>query len=155
AILQFAKLVHGEETHARKISFLPENAVEFDGMADRFVNLKAELRAAQDDRAGFFRTLRGGVKRHSFFAGASGIADKIERFDELLAFESVLAAEAIGIRTLLNFAAGKTGGNDSGAGLHFHLMNHRADGRNENLVDFAEGHRAFGERDAFRAPHFP
>ena len=66
----------------------------------------------------------------------------------------MLAAKAIGIRALLNFAASKTGGDDSGARLHFDLVNHGADRRDEKLVDFAKRHRAFGERDAFRSSHF-
>ncbi len=101
----------------------------------------------------FSGTLGGGVKRDRFFAGATSVADQVERFDQLVAFERVLAAEAIGIRPLLNFAARKTGGDDSGARLHFDLVNHGADGRDEELIDFAKRHRAFGERDAFRAPH--
>ena len=38
--------------------------------------------------------------------------------------------------------------------MHLHLMNHRADAGNEELVNALEGHGAFGERDAFYAHHF-
>src|ERR1700751_998739 len=117
-------------------------------MPNRFVNLKAQLRASEDNRAGFLRTLGGGLKRDRFFARATSVADQVERFDQLVAFEGVLAAEAIGVRPLLNFAARETGGDDSGALLHFDLVDHGADARNEKLVYFAEGHRAFSERDA-------
>ncbi len=51
AVFQFAQLFGGQETHAGEIRFLPEHAVEFDGMADRFVNLQAKLRAAQNNGA--------------------------------------------------------------------------------------------------------
>ena len=51
AVFQFAQLFDGEKAHAREIRFHAEDAVEFDGMADGFVNLQAELRAVENDGA--------------------------------------------------------------------------------------------------------
>ena len=84
------------------------------------------------------RALRRGVQRDRFFGDALRIANQIERLDEFVALQHVLAAEAIGIRTLLNFVARKAGGHDSRAGLHLHLMNRRADAGDEKLLDAAE-----------------
>src|SRR5215472_13365357 len=66
----------------------------------------------------------------------------------------MLSAETIRIGALLNFAAGEACRDNSRARLHFDLMNHRADGRNEDLVDFAESHRALCQSDPFHSAHF-
>ena len=137
-----------------KFASMPEHAVELDGMADGFVNLQAELRAIENDRALAFGALRGRMQRDGFFADARRVADQIERFDQFVAAQHVLPAEAIRIRTLLNFASGERRGDDSRAGLHLHLMNRRADARNEKLLDAAKRHRAFGERHALHFAHF-
>ena len=61
------QLVERQKTGAGKIRFLAQDAIEFDGMADGFVNLQAQLAAAQNQRARFFRALRRGVQRDRFF----------------------------------------------------------------------------------------
>ena len=71
AVLQLSQLIHGEKTHAREIRFHAEDAVELDGMADGFVNLQPELRAAQNNRALAFGALRGGVQRDGLLGDAS------------------------------------------------------------------------------------
>ena len=148
------ELIERQEAHAREIRFHAEDAIEFDGMADGFVNLQAELRAVQNDRARAFRALRGRMQRDGFFGDALRVAGQIERFDQFVAREHVLAAKAIRIGALLNFAARETGGDDSRARLHFHLMNRGADARSEKLLDAAERHRAFGQRYALHFAHF-
>ena len=82
------------------------------------------------------------------------VAGEVERFDQLVALQHVLAAEAIRIRALLNFGAGETGRDDSRAGLHLDLMNGRASARREQLLDAAKRHRAFRDGDALHAAHF-
>ncbi len=101
-----------------------------------------------------FGTLRGGMQRDALFGDAPGVADQVERFDQLVALQHVLAAEAIRIGALLDFGARETGGHDSRAGLHLDLMNRRAGAGGEQLLDAAEGHRAFGDGDALHAAHF-
>ncbi len=65
----------------------------------------------------------------------------------------MLAAKTIGIGTLLDFVFLKTGGRDARAGLHFALMNHRTKRGDEDLLDAAKGHAAFGERNAGDGAH--
>ena len=123
AVLQLAQLLGSEKTHPREIRFHSEDTVELDGMPDRFVNLQAKLRAAEDDRALSLRALRGGVQRDTFFGDARCVADEVERFDQLVALQHVLAAEAIRIRALLDFGALEAGGDDARARLHLDLVN--------------------------------
>ncbi len=48
AVAQAAELIEREEAHAGVVGFAAQNAVELDGMADRFVDLQPELRAVED-----------------------------------------------------------------------------------------------------------
>ena len=152
-VAQLAQLFEREEAHAGEIGFHAQHAIEFDGMADGFVNLQAELRAFEDDVALALRALRGLVQRHGFFGDALRVADQVERFDQFVAGELVLAAEAIGIGALLNFVAGEAGGHDARAGLHLDLMDARAERGGVPLLDAAELHGGFGEGDALDAAH--
>ena len=117
------QLIERQKTRAREIRFLTKNAVQLDGVADRFVNLQPELAAAKDERADFFRALRGGVKRDGFFGDNRRVSHQIKRFNEFVTLQRMLAAKTIGIRTLLNFFALKRGGGNSAAGNHFTLVN--------------------------------
>ena len=92
-------------------------------MADGFMNLQAELRAAQDYGLLAFRTLRCRMQRDALFGESAGVAYQVERFDQFVALQHVLAAEAVGIGAFLNLRAREAGGDDPGARLHFHLMN--------------------------------
>ena len=82
------------------------------------------------------------------------MADQIERFDQLVTLQRMLAAKTIRVRTLLNFTFGKRRGHNPGAGMHLHLMNLRADAGNKKLLDALEGHHAFRDRYALHPPHF-
>ena len=152
-VAQLAQLLEREEAHAREIRFHAQHAVEFDGMADGFVNLQAELRAFENDGALAFGTLRGFVQRDGLFGDALRVADQIERFDQFVAGKLMLAAEAIGIGALLDFVAGETRGHDARAGLHLDLMNARAEGGGVPLLDAAELHGGFRQREALHAAH--
>ena len=66
-------------------------------MADGFVYLQAELAAIEQESAGFFRTLRGGMERNGFFRHARSVTEQIERFDELVSCKLVLTAKTIWI----------------------------------------------------------
>ena len=57
AVFQCAQLVESEKRRAGKIGFHAEHAVELDGVADRLVNLQAELRAIEHDVVRAFGTL--------------------------------------------------------------------------------------------------
>src|SRR5207253_2165314 len=102
----------------------------------------------------FFRALRGRMERGGFFGDDGSISHQIERIDEFVALESMLAAKTSGIRTFLNFLALKRSGGNAAAGNHLALVNARADAGSEPGIDFAELHVRFGQRDAFYAAHF-
>ena len=65
----------------------------------------------------------------------------------------MLAAKAVGIGALLDLVAGETRGHDARAGLHLHLMNARAERGGVPLLDAAELHGGFRQRDALHAAH--
>ena len=122
-------------------------------MPDGFVNLQSELRAVENNRPRAFRALRGFVQSHRFFADAVGVARQVHGLNQFVTLQSVLAAEAVGIRALLNLVVGKAGGHDARAGLHLHLMNVSSGGGNENLLDPPEIHGGLGQGNAFYAAH--
>jgi len=68
-------------------------------MADRFRGSAAELAAAEDEGADLFRALRGGMKRGSFFRDDRSVSHQIERFNEFVTLQRMLAAKTAGIRT--------------------------------------------------------
>ena len=154
SVLKFVQLIESQKTRARKIGFLPEDTVQFDGMSNRFVDLESQLAGAQDERADFFRALRGRMECGGFFGDDGSISHQIERIDEFVALESMLAAKTIRIRTLLNFLALKRSGGNAAAGNHLALMNTRADAGSEPGIDLTELHVRFREGDAFNAAHF-
>src|SRR5437899_1890217 len=123
-------------------------------MADGFVDLQAKLGAAEDEGANFFGALRGSVESYGFFGDERSVFQQVERFDEFVALESMLAAKTIGIRTLLNFFTLKRSGGNAAAGDYFTLVDARADAGGKPGIDFAELHVGFGERYAFDAAHF-
>ena len=153
-VAQLAQFFEREETHAREIRFHAEDAVEFDGMADGFVNLQAELRAVENERLRALGRLRRRMQRDGFFGDARRVAHQVERFDQFVARELMLPAETVRIGALLNFASGKRGGDDARAGLHLDLMDRRTDRRREELLDAAKRHGSFRERHALDARHF-
>ena len=66
---------------------------------------KPELAAIEDQIEAAFGALIGRVQRHGLFGDARRVREQIEFVDQLVALELMLAAEGIGIRALLNFAA--------------------------------------------------
>src|ERR1700732_5063802 len=106
-------------------------------MADGFVNLQTELRAAKNDCAGSLGTLSGGMQRDGFFGDAWRVADQVERLNQLVALQGVLASKTIWVRPLLDLVITERSGDDSRTRLHFYLMNHRTGAGNEKLIDFA------------------
>ena len=47
-------------------------------MADRFMDLQAELAAIEQERAGFFRAVRSGMESDGFFGDARSVLEEIE-----------------------------------------------------------------------------
>src|SRR5207248_4429 len=153
-VLKFVQLIESQKARAGEIGFLAEDTVQLDGVANRFVNLQAELAGTQDKRADFFRALRGRMERGGFFGDDGSISHQIERIDEFISLESMLAAKTIRIRSLLNFLALKRSSGNATAGNHSPLVNARTDGGSEPGIDLAELHVRFREGHAFYAAHF-
>src|SRR5260370_40157972 len=148
SVFQLVQLIESQKTCASEIRFLAEDAVQLDGVTDRFVNLQAELAAAEDEGANLFRALRRGMKRGGFFGDDGRVSEQIEGFDKLVTLQGMLAAKTIGIRAFLNFFLLKRRGGNSAPGNHLALVNARADGGGKPGIDFAELHVRFRYRDA-------
>src|SRR6266478_1051066 len=78
AVAQLAQFFEREETHARKICFHAQDAIELDRMADGFVNLQAELRAAQNERTCASGSLRCRMQRDSFLGDTRCVPHQVE-----------------------------------------------------------------------------
>src|SRR3974390_2505892 len=123
-------------------------------MADGFVNLEAKLAATKDQRASLFGTLRGGVKRDGFFANARRMLHEFHRFDQFIATEDVLTAEAVRVGALLDGVTLKRHSDYAAAGHEFALMEPRTGRGCKPGIDLAELHIRFGEGDALDLAHF-
>src|SRR5579859_977674 len=154
AVAQIIELVESEKTCARKIRFLPEHAIELDGMADRFVDLKSELAAAKYQRAPFLRTLRRGMKGRGFLADTPRVVQQVERLDELVTLQGMLSAKAVWIGSLLNLVALEGSRGNAAACDHFALVDARADAGSEPGINSAKLQASFRERDTLDAAHF-
>jgi hypothetical protein len=73
-VFQLIQLIESQKTCAGEIGFLAENAVKFDGVANRFVNLQAELAGTEYEGANFLRALRCGMKRGGFFGDKESVS---------------------------------------------------------------------------------
>src|SRR5271170_6148139 len=121
-------------------------------MADGFVHLQAELAAIEDKIESAFGALIGGVQRHGLFGDARGVPWQIQFMNQLIALELVLAAEGVGIRTLLDLVALEAVGFESGAAGGAGLIDDAADGRDEDLPAAMEDHGCLRKRDSGPAP---
>jgi len=70
-----------------------------------------------------------------FFGNDWSVSHQIERINEFVTLESMLAAKTIGIRTLLNLLALKRSGSNAAAGNHFALVNARANAGRKPGID--------------------
>src|ERR1700674_340709 len=104
-------------------------------MADGFMNLQTELAAAENEGADLFRALRRGMKRGGFFRDDRRVSHQIERFNEFVTLQRMLAAKTIGIRTIFYFFILKRSGGNSASGNHFALVNARADAGSKPRID--------------------
>ncbi len=95
AVPQVVQFVQREEAHAGVIRFGAQHAIQFDGMADRFVDLQPELRAVENEIEHAFWTLIGGVERHGLFGDTRRVFEQPHLIDQLIAFQLVLPAERV------------------------------------------------------------
>ena len=91
SIFQLVQLIERQKTRAREIRF------QFDRMADRFMNLQSELAAAEDECADLFRALRYRMEHGGFFGDEWRVSHQIERFNEFVTLQRMLAAKTIRI----------------------------------------------------------
>jgi len=94
------------------------------------------------------------MQRDRLFGDARRIPNQIERFHQFVARELVLPAKTVRIGALLNFVPGKCGRTIPAPDCIFDLMDHRSNGRREQLLDAAKGHGSFRERHALEREHF-
>src|SRR5689334_4907261 len=95
-----------QEAFADEAGFHAEDAIEFDGMPARFVDLKGDLGAIKNDGCDATGTLWGGKQFDSFFANAGTVVGQVHGLDEFVAGCSGLATKGVGVGTSLYFAAG-------------------------------------------------
>src|ERR1039458_25706 len=93
AVAQAAQLIEREEAHARVVGLAAQDAVELDGMADRLVDLQAQLRAVEDEVELALGALFGAVQRHGFFGDARGVPDQVPLVDQLVALKLMLRSK--------------------------------------------------------------
>jgi len=98
--------------------------------------------------------LVGFKQRNGFFAHAAGVFQKLQFLDELVAFGLVLATEGIWVGTLLNLVSGERVCGTTRAGGELRLVNPRALGGDEPLLDPIEVHVRLGKRDTGNAVQF-
>src|SRR5438128_10736161 len=87
------------------------------------MNLQPELRALENNVKNAFWTLIGAVQSHCFFTNATGVSQKFELLDQLIAFVLPLPAKRIRVRAFLDFISRECVGHKSSTGGEFRLMN--------------------------------
>src|SRR5215467_6548385 len=94
-------------------------------MADRFMNLESQLGTLENAVEHTLRTLIGAVQGHRLFADPARVLDQLQLINQLISLVLPLPAKRIGIRPLLNLAAGKSVGHVTGAGSVLRLVDIR------------------------------
>jgi len=123
---QVVQLIERQKTCACEVGFLAKDAIEFDGMADGFVNLQTKLAATEDQCPGFLRALSCRMQPDGFLSDSRRVSQQLHRFNEFIAAENVLPAETVRIRTLLNAVFPERGGHDAAPGNDPALVDLRA-----------------------------
>ncbi len=88
AVAKIVELIEGEEAHAGEIRFLAEDAIEFDRMADGFVNLQAELAAAEDDVPVVSGQCAAEWSATASSAMRGALLDELDLLDEFVALQA-------------------------------------------------------------------
>ena len=122
AVTQRAQFFQRKKGSAREVCFHAKNAIEFDGMADGFVNLQSQLRTIKDDIEPAFGALIGVMQCNGFFRDATSVLQQLQFFDQFVSFILPLPAVRIRIRTFLNFISRESVSGVSRAGRIFRLM---------------------------------
>src|SRR5882762_7757812 len=121
------QLIEREEAHAGIIRLRAEDAIQLDGVANRLVNLQAELRTVENQIELALGTLVGPVQSDGLFGDARGVFQKLQFVHQLVAFQLMLSAEGVRIGTLLNLAVTKAERGETGATCVTRLIDETAD----------------------------
>ena len=95
-------MIEGEKTRAGKIGFFTEDAIEFDGMANGFVNLQSKLTTAKNQSPSLLRALRCGMQSCRLF----GNDWRVKGLSSIL--EAMAALPDLGLQLIV--AGGETSG---------------------------------------------
>ena len=98
SVSQGSEFVGGEKAAPCESGFRSKDAIEFRGVAARFMDLQRELRAAQNKRGLAARTDIGSEQGHRFGCNPLGIVGKL-LIDDVLPSGGSLTAEGIGIES--------------------------------------------------------
>src|SRR5439155_16546102 len=102
-VFQLVQLIERQKTCPCEIRFLTENPVKFDRMADRFVNLQAELASVEEKRSSFLGALCCRVQRDRLLGHARSVPQQFKGLDQFISCQCVLTAKTIRVGALLNF----------------------------------------------------
>src|ERR1700676_3711110 len=102
------------------------------------MTLQAYLAAAQNQRASLLRALCSRMQCNCFLRNYRRVLQQIQRLHQFVSLQGVLAAEAVRVRSLLDFVALKRRGHNTAAGNHFSLVDARSDTRGKPRIDLAE-----------------
>src|SRR5579883_1748702 len=116
SIPQFPQLIEREKAHSGVVGFASQDAIELYRMADRLVNLQADLGAVENQVEDAFGTLIGRMERDGLFGDPRRVFQEAQFVYQFVSLQLVLPAEGIGVRPLLNFTVLVTQGRKSGAG---------------------------------------
>ena len=141
SVAQVIQLIQREEAHARVVGLAAQHAIEFDRVADGFVNLQAQLRAVQNQVEFAFGTLVGGVQRHRLFGDPRRVLQQAQLVHQFVALQLILSAEGVGERALLDLAVLVAQRRKARAGETASLIDHGAQGGDEDLPPLLELHR--------------
>src|SRR5215467_2854426 len=116
-------------------------------MANRFVDLQAQLAATQDQRAGLFRTLRRIMQGYCLFGDTGGVLQQVQRFHQLIAAQNVLPAETVRVGALLDSVALEASRGDTATGSDAPLVNFGTAAGGEPRINLAKLQIGFRQRD--------
>src|ERR1700722_18609397 len=116
-------------------------------MPDGLVYLEPDLAAVENQIEAPLGAPIGRVQRYCLFCRSRRLIQQGQFLDQLIAFQLVLAAERVRIRSFLNLVFAETEGFKSGAAEGAGLIDHASERRNEDLAVSMKDHRRLSECD--------
>jgi hypothetical protein len=122
--------------------------IEFDGVADRLVNLQAQLGAVEDQVKFALGTLVGLMQSYGLFGNARRALQKTQLVYQFIALQLELAPEGIGEGALLKIAVLVAGGRETRAREAARLIDYAPESGDEDLAALLELHGSLSQVDA-------